>query len=189
MAYIVPVKKNNGQIRCCIDFHDFNRACSKDEFPLPNIDVLVDAIAGHLMFYFMDDFSGDNQIKMDPIRNYLPDFNGQFSLHSHVIWSKKHWSHLPTHTAIFSDMLHDYIEYYVDDIVVKSKEVSHHVNDLRRVFLRCRRYNLRMNPLKCALGVSSGKFLGLISIVKGLISTWSKPRKFKIWSLPSLMKS
>lgn len=43
----VPVKKKNGQILCCIDFRDLNKACLKDEFPLRNIDILVDATAGH----------------------------------------------------------------------------------------------------------------------------------------------
>lgn len=47
LANIVPVKKKNGQIRCCIDFRDLNKACPKNEFPLPHIDMLVDAAAGH----------------------------------------------------------------------------------------------------------------------------------------------
>lgn len=41
-------------------------------------------------------------------------------------------------TAIFHDLLHDSIEDYVANIIVKSKEVSQHADDLRRVFLRCR---------------------------------------------------
>lgn len=43
---ILLVKKKNGQIRCCIDFRDLNQAYPKDEFPLPNIDMLGDAIVG-----------------------------------------------------------------------------------------------------------------------------------------------
>lgn len=61
----MPVKKKNGQIRCCIDFGDLNKVCPKDEFPLPNIDMLVDTTAGHSMLSFMDGFSGYNQIRMD----------------------------------------------------------------------------------------------------------------------------
>lgn len=59
-------------------------------------------------------------------------------------------------------MLYWCLEDYVDNIVVKLREVEPHINDLRRVFTRCRKYRLRMNPLKCAFGVSSGKFLGCI---------------------------
>ena len=66
LANVVPVRKKNGQIRICVDFRDLNRACPKDDFPLPSIDLLIDATAGHQMFSFMDGFCGYNQIKMDP---------------------------------------------------------------------------------------------------------------------------
>jgi hypothetical protein len=45
LANIVMVKKANGKWRMCIDFTDLNKACPKDEFPLPRIDSLVDATA------------------------------------------------------------------------------------------------------------------------------------------------
>jgi len=54
LSNIVPVKKKNGQIRCYVDFRNLNKACPKDEFPLPNIDLLVDSAAGSSMFSFMD---------------------------------------------------------------------------------------------------------------------------------------
>ena len=50
----------------CMDFRDLNKACPKDNFPLPHIDVLVDNIAGSALMSFMDDFLGYNQIKMAP---------------------------------------------------------------------------------------------------------------------------
>ena len=57
---IIPVKKKNGQIRCCVDFRNLNKACPKDEFPLPNMDMLIDSAAGHAMFSFMDGFNRYN---------------------------------------------------------------------------------------------------------------------------------
>ena len=47
-----------------MDFNNLNKACPKDEFPLPNIDLLVDSAAGNSMFSFMDGYSGYNQIRM-----------------------------------------------------------------------------------------------------------------------------
>ena len=64
--------------------------------------------------------------------------------------------------AIFHDMMHQELENYVDDIVVKSRRREEHFHMLRKVFERCRAFKLRMNPLKCAFGVSSGKFLGFL---------------------------
>ncbi|XP_017984423.1 PREDICTED: uncharacterized protein LOC108663676 [Theobroma cacao] len=63
---------------------------------------------------------------------------------------------------IFDDMLHRNVECYVDDLVVKFKKRVDHLEDLRQVFERLRQYQLRMNPLKCAFGVSSRKVLGFI---------------------------
>ena len=58
------MKKKNGQIWCCVNFHNLNKACPKDEFPLPNIDLLVDSVAGNSMFSFVDGDNGYNQIRM-----------------------------------------------------------------------------------------------------------------------------
>ena len=59
------VRKANGKWRMCVDFTDLNKACPKDNYPLPCIDQLVDSTAGHRLLSFMDAFSGYNQIKMD----------------------------------------------------------------------------------------------------------------------------
>ena len=64
LSNVVPVKKKNGQIRYYVDFRNLNKACPKDEFLLPNIDLLVDSVVGSSMFSFMDGYSGYNQIRM-----------------------------------------------------------------------------------------------------------------------------
>ena len=66
LANVVLVKKANGKWRLCIDFTDINKACLKDSFPLPRIDLIMDATAGHELLCFMDAFFGYNQISMDP---------------------------------------------------------------------------------------------------------------------------
>ena len=66
LANVVLVKKANGKWGLCINFTDVNRACPKDSFPLPRIDLIVDATAGHELLSFMDAFSDYNQISMDP---------------------------------------------------------------------------------------------------------------------------
>ncbi|VVA37341.1 PREDICTED: Transposon, partial [Prunus dulcis] len=58
--------KSTGGWRMCQDYTDLNKACPKDSFPLPRIDQLVDATAGHELLSFMDAYSGYNQIFMHP---------------------------------------------------------------------------------------------------------------------------
>jgi len=65
-------------------------------------------------------------------------------------------------TIIFHDFFHNLVECYVNNLVVKTKDRENHPYDLRRVFERLGMHQLKMNPLKCAFGVTSGKFLGFI---------------------------
>jgi hypothetical protein len=60
------------------------------------------------------------------------------------------------------------VEVYIDDIVVKSAGDDSHLAGLRLAFAKMRRYKLKMNPLKCAFGVSAGKFLCFIVHEKGI---------------------
>ena len=65
LANVVMVKKANGKWRMCVDFTDLNKACPKDSYPLPRIDILVDSTVRHQLLSFMDAFSEYNQIKME----------------------------------------------------------------------------------------------------------------------------
>ena len=144
LSNIVPVKKKNGQIRCCVDFCNLNKACPKDEFPLPNVDLLVDSAAKNSMFSVMDGYSGYNQIHMaakdtkkiafkTPIRNFY---------YTAMPFGLKNAgaTYQQTMTAIFHDMMHKEMEDYMDDIVVKSKTRAGHFQILEQVFERCKKY-------------------------------------------------
>jgi hypothetical protein len=63
---------------------------------------------------------------------------------------------------IFHDLLGIILEIYIDDVVIKSDNMDHHLANLRLALQRMCRYGLKMNPLKCAFGVSASKFLGFI---------------------------
>ena len=60
LANVVMVNKANGKWRMCVDFTYLNRACPKDSYPFPRIDLLVDSSVGHKLLSFMDVFSGYN---------------------------------------------------------------------------------------------------------------------------------
>ena len=48
---VMPIPKKDGKVRMCVDFRDLNKACHKDDFPLPHIDVLVDNMIGLDVFH------------------------------------------------------------------------------------------------------------------------------------------
>ena len=60
LANAMKVKKANGKWRICMDFTDLNKACPKDSYPFPQIDILVDSKARHQLLSFMDAFSSYN---------------------------------------------------------------------------------------------------------------------------------
>jgi hypothetical protein len=63
---------------------------------------------------------------------------------------------------IFHDLLGVLVEVYIDDVVVKSDGFEEHMTNLKLSLERMKKYGLRMNPLKCAFRVTSGRFLGFI---------------------------
>ena len=71
-------------------------------------------------------------------------------------------------TRMFESQLGKNIEIYIDDMVVKSKLESEHVNDLRNIFEILRRHKLQLNASKCSFGIGLGKFLGYMVIHRGI---------------------
>jgi hypothetical protein len=59
---LVVVRKKNGGIRLCIDFRNLNLACIKDNYPLPNMETLLQRVTGSKIMSMLDGFSGYNQV-------------------------------------------------------------------------------------------------------------------------------
>ena len=68
----------------------------------------------------------------------------------------------------FHDLIGEMVEIYIDDVVVKSMSAGGHLEDLRKVLERTRKFGLKMNPKKCAFGVSAGQFLGFLVHERGI---------------------
>ena len=64
LSLIVVVPKKNRKIQVCVDYQKLNAATVKDAFPLPFIYGILDAVAGHEIYSFLDGFSGYNQVRM-----------------------------------------------------------------------------------------------------------------------------
>jgi ribonuclease HI len=172
VANIVPVPKKDGKVRMCVDYRDLNRASPKDNFPLPHIDTLVDNTATNVVFSFMDGFSGYNQIKMaeeDKSKTAFVTHWGTF-VYDVIPFGLKNAgaTYQRAMVTLFHDMIHHEIEVYVDDMIAKSRTAQDHLTDLRKLFQRLKKYQLRLNPNKCAFGVTSGKLLGFIVSGRGI---------------------
>ena len=69
---------------------------------------------------------------------------------------------------MFEPRLGNNIEIYIDDMVVKSKAKSEHVNDLKNIFAILRKLKLRLNASKCSFGIGPGKFLSYMVRHRGI---------------------
>ena len=139
---------------------------------MPKIDQLVDATVGHPRMSFLDAFYGYHQIPLalddqektafvTPVGNYhykvMPfGLKNAGSTYQRMM------------TRMFEPSLGKNIEIYIDDMVVKRKMVSKHLEDLQVVFEILRSYKLRLNASKCSFGVGSSKFLGYMVTHKGI---------------------
>ncbi|RDY01033.1 Retrovirus-related Pol polyprotein from transposon 17.6, partial [Mucuna pruriens] len=163
VANIVPVPKKDGKVQM---YKDLNKASPKDNFPLPHIDVLVDNTAQHSFFSFMDGFLGYNQITMlseDQEKTTFITLWGTFCYRVMPFGLKNAGAtYQRAMITLFHDMMHKKIEVYVDDMIAKSKTVEQHIEDLRKLFPRLRKYKLRLNLVKCTFGVKTGKLLGFV---------------------------
>ena len=169
---MVPITKPFGDIRIYTNFRDLNKACPKDDFPLPNIDMIVDLTAGHEILSLMDGFSGYNQIKIAEEDQHKIAFTtpwGTFCYNMMPFGLKNAGAtYQRAMIAIFNDLIHSILEDYVDDILVKSQTFMDHLADLEKVFDRLAKYHLMLNPKKCVFRVTSGKLLGFIVSKRGI---------------------
>ena len=65
-------------------------------------------------------------------------------------------------------MMHKEIEVYVDDMIAKSQEEDDHVMNLRKLFERLRKFELKLHLAKCTFGATSRKLLGFVVSKKGI---------------------
>lgn len=149
---LVPVSKPIGGIIIYMDFQDLNKACPKDDFPLPRIDMIVDLIVGHKILPLMDDFSRYNQIKISIDDQHKTTFTCAWGTFCWNIISfglkNARATYQQAMTTIFHDMLHTTMEDYVDDILEKSIKREDHLTNLAKMFDRLEQYNLRLNSKK-----------------------------------------
>jgi hypothetical protein len=156
---------------------------------MPIADFLVNFASGHKVLNFLDGNAGYNQIFMaeediSKTAFICPGFVGLFEWVVMTFGLKNAGATYPrAMNLIFHDLICIIVEVYIDDIVVKSASLNSHLADLRLAFEKMRRYGLKMNPLKCAFGVSASKFLGFIVHEKGVEidpKRLSRLRRFKL---------
>jgi hypothetical protein len=172
LANTVMVKKANGKWRMCINFTDLNKACPKDEFPLPRIDSLVDVVASSELMSLLDCYSGYHQIWMKKEDEPKTSFITPSGTYCYLQMPEGLKNAGGSFNRMTAKVLHSQIGRnvltYVYDIIVKSTKQENHIADLQEIFANFRQAGLKLNPEKCVLRVKKGKFLGCQVSMKGI---------------------
>jgi hypothetical protein len=191
IANTVKVKKANGKWRMCIDFTDLNKACPKDEFPLPRIDSLVDAAASSELMSLLDCYSGYHQIWMKKEDEPKTSFITPSGTYCYLRMLEGLKSAGGSFSRMTAKVLHSQIGRnvltYVDDIIVKRTKQEHHIADLQETFTNFRQAGLKLNPENCVFGVKKGKFLGCLVSTKGIEANPNKIEAI-LWMEPPSTK-
>ena len=156
----------------CIDFTDLNKACPKDDFPLPRIDRVVDDAANSQLMSLLDYFSGYHQIWMRKEDEEKTSFITPFGTYCFFRMSEglknARQSFSTMSTAVLGHQLRRNVLAYIDDIVVTSSVRTNHVADLAETLANLRKANLSLNPEKCIFEVHKGKVLDCLLSTKGI---------------------
>jgi ribonuclease HI len=172
VSNLVPTRKKTGEIRLCIDFRNLNKASLKDNYPLPKMDHLLQSVVGSSRISLLDGFSGYNQVLVHPDDQEKTAFTTPWGTFMYVKMSFGLMNAGATFQRAmdiaFIEETGKFIVVYLDDVTVFSQSDDEHLRHLRRVFEKCRRFGISLNPKKCLFGLEEGKLLGHIISKEGI---------------------
>ncbi|XP_019089243.1 PREDICTED: uncharacterized protein LOC104733997 [Camelina sativa] len=160
---LIPTRTITGH-RMCIDYRKLNAATRKDHFPLPFIDQMLERLANHPYYCFLDGYSGFFQIPIHPDDQEKTTFTCPYGTFAYRRMPFGLCNAPATFQrcmmSIFTDMIEDYMEVFMDDFSVYGSSFKSCLDNLCKVLARCEEKHLVLNWEKCHFMVRDGIVLG-----------------------------
>jgi hypothetical protein len=157
--------KKNGKQRVYVDYRKLNATTIIDAFPLPFTDGVLDLVAGHEMYSFLDGFSGYNQIWMTEEYQEKTVFVTEWGVFVAVVMMFGLKTAPTTFQRIIMEVFEEYVlgfmQVFLDDFAIFGT-CKAHLQHVELCLKMCREARLRLNPAKCVFVVTSGLLLGHI---------------------------
>ena len=189
---VLVKKKDSDKTRFCVDYRKINKVTTKDSFPIPNITEILDSLNNACYFSSLDLRSGYFQIAVDEKSKQYTAFTCKGGLFQF----KKLPFGLQNNPALFSRIMQYVLAglnwkiciNYIDDIIVFSKTLNEHLENLQIIFDRLNSHNLKLNPSKCHFFQTTIKFLGHIISKDGIGTDGGKIEVLRNHSIPQTKK-
>ena len=144
------VRKKNGEIKLCVDFRNLNKCSKKDNYPLPKMEHMLQRVSGASVMSFLDGFSRYNQVVVHPDDQEKTAFTTPWGT---LMYAKMPFGMMNVVDTFqravdlpFVGSKDKFVLIYLDDLTFYSHIHHDHLQDLRRVFLKCRRFGISLNP-------------------------------------------
>ena len=161
---VVIAPKKDGSKRLCIDFRKINEVTIKDAYPLPRIDDILNTLAGSNIFSTLDATSGYHQIPIAARDIQKTAFQTTSGLYEFVRMpfglSNAPAAFQRTMDNIFRDEKGEFLQVYLDDIIVYSKSREEHEKHLSIVLKKIQEANLKLKRKKCKFFQEELEILG-----------------------------
>ncbi|KAJ9552763.1 hypothetical protein OSB04_016808 [Centaurea solstitialis] len=168
---LIPTRVVSGW-RICMDYRRLNKATQKDHFPLPFVDQMLDRLAGKEFYCFLDGYSGYNQIAIAPDDQEKTTFTcpyGTFAFRRMPFGlCNAPATFQRCMMSIFSDMLENSMEIFMDDFSVYGTSYEQCLKNLEKALERCEDTDLVLNWEKCHFMVKEGIVLGHLISNRGI---------------------
>lgn len=188
-APVFFVKKKDGGLRPCIDYRGLNSNTVKDRFPLPLISQILDKLSGARYFTTLDLQGAYNLLRIREGHEWKAAFRTPYGLYEPLVIPFG-LCNAPSVfqrfiNSIFSDLLDISVIIYLDDILVYSRTLAQHHEDVKKVLKRLQDNQLFAKLSKCSFNQSSVSFLGYVISDEGVTMCPSKVESIKEWPIPN----
>jgi len=191
-APVLFVKKKDGSLRLCVDFHGLNRITKKDRYPLPLISDLLDSPRKARIYTKIDLQHAYHLVHIAEGDKWKTTF--------HTHYGAFEWSVMPFGLTnapavfqhfmndVFSDLLDVCVVVYLDDILIYSDNITQHQSHVQEVLKRLRKAGLYAKAEKCKFHSDSVEYLGYVLSPSGLTMSDAKVKTIQEWPEPKKVK-
>jgi hypothetical protein len=187
-APVLFVQKKDGSQRMCVDYRSLNDVTIKNKYPLPRIEDLFDKMRGASVFSKIDLRSGYHQMKIRPSDIPKTAFSTRYGLYEFTVMSFGLTNALAYFVnlmnKVFMEYLDRFVVVFIDDILIYSKNVSDHEEQLWMVLQKLQDNHLYAKFSKCEFWLDEVPFIGHIISKEGISVDLAKVKEIVGWKIP-----